>query len=219
MGKGNALGTVRAILFHVRHDAACPECRTPGVFVLAHELHQTDQLVRRRCAPWPRASCVASAGCVIRTGRLVLHSRPADARRGSASSGSFSYRAQLLLVLCHTACSAPSWVLCMGCLGSGDVQARKRNTAAGAGVSVLVSAAGLRRSAQPHRCASLSSRSCAPSMRVRAGAPRGAAPPRRWPEEHAKRAKEMQAKEARLRAILAQQRAERVQENSFRPSF
>jgi len=29
----------------------------------------------------------------------------------------------------------------------------------------------------------------------------------------------MQAKEARLRAILAQQRAERVQENSFRPSF
>jgi len=53
----------------------------------------------------------------------------------------------------------------------------------------------------------------------RAGAPRAAAPPRRWPEEHAKRAKEMQAKEARLRAILAQQRAERVQENSFRPSF
>ena len=50
VGKGNALGTVRAILFHVKADAACPECRTPGVFVLAHELQQTDHLLRKRCA-------------------------------------------------------------------------------------------------------------------------------------------------------------------------
>ena len=30
VGKGRALGTVRAILDHVEADAACPECRTPG---------------------------------------------------------------------------------------------------------------------------------------------------------------------------------------------
>ncbi len=56
VGKGNALGTVRAILFHVRAHAACPECRTPGVFVLAHELQQTDHLLRKRCAA-PCAAC------------------------------------------------------------------------------------------------------------------------------------------------------------------
>jgi hypothetical protein len=31
VGKGRALGTVRAILDHVDADAACPECRTPGL--------------------------------------------------------------------------------------------------------------------------------------------------------------------------------------------
>ena len=30
VGKGRALGTVKAILDHVPADAACPECRTPG---------------------------------------------------------------------------------------------------------------------------------------------------------------------------------------------
>ena len=30
VGKGRALGTVRAILDHVPAGAACPECRTPG---------------------------------------------------------------------------------------------------------------------------------------------------------------------------------------------
>lgn len=49
MGKGNALGTVRAVLDHVRADAPCPECRTPGVFVLARELRLVEQLLRKRC--------------------------------------------------------------------------------------------------------------------------------------------------------------------------
>lgn len=35
VGKGNALGTVRAILDHVDPEAACPECRTKGVYVRA----------------------------------------------------------------------------------------------------------------------------------------------------------------------------------------
>ena len=30
VGKGRALGSVRAILDHVHPEAACPECRTPG---------------------------------------------------------------------------------------------------------------------------------------------------------------------------------------------
>ena len=30
VGKGRALGTVKAILDHVPADSACPECRTPG---------------------------------------------------------------------------------------------------------------------------------------------------------------------------------------------
>lgn len=42
---------------------------------------------------------------------------------------------------------------------------------------------------------------------------------RRWPEEYAKRAEEMQAKEARLRAILARQRAQEKQQHSIRPAF
>ncbi|KAK9835065.1 hypothetical protein WJX81_008355 [Elliptochloris bilobata] len=88
VGKGNALGSVRAILYHVSAEAACPECRSVGMFVLAHELHQTEQLLRKR-----------------------------------------------------------------------------------------------------------------------------------WPEEYAKRAKELQAKEARLRSILARQRAQQKQEQSFRPAF
>ena len=49
VGKGNALGSVRAVLDHVRADAPCPECRTPGVFVLARELRLVEQLLRRRC--------------------------------------------------------------------------------------------------------------------------------------------------------------------------
>ncbi|CAL8468915.1 g8456 [Coccomyxa elongata] len=48
VGKGNALGTVRAILDHVREDAACPECRTIGVFVKAIELKATDKLIKQR---------------------------------------------------------------------------------------------------------------------------------------------------------------------------
>ena len=42
---------------------------------------------------------------------------------------------------------------------------------------------------------------------------------RRWPEEYAKRAEEMQAKEVRLRAILARQRAQQKQQQSIRPAF
>lgn len=49
VGKGNALGTVRAILDHVREDAACPECRTKGVFVKAIELKATEKLIKQRC--------------------------------------------------------------------------------------------------------------------------------------------------------------------------
>ena len=49
VGKGNALGTVRAILDHVDHSAACPECRTRGVFVNAMELKNTEKLIRQRC--------------------------------------------------------------------------------------------------------------------------------------------------------------------------
>ncbi|BDA43089.1 probable E3 ubiquitin-protein ligase BAH1-like 1 at C-terminar half [Coccomyxa sp. Obi] len=48
VGKGNALGTVRAILDHVREDAACPECRTVGVFVKAIELKATEKLIKQR---------------------------------------------------------------------------------------------------------------------------------------------------------------------------
>ena len=51
VGKGNALGTVRAILDHVPPGAACPECRTRGVFVFAIELKETERLIRQRCAP------------------------------------------------------------------------------------------------------------------------------------------------------------------------
>ena len=50
VGKGNALGTVRAILDHVPADAACPECRTRGVFVFAIQLKETERLIRQRCA-------------------------------------------------------------------------------------------------------------------------------------------------------------------------
>ena len=53
VGKGNALGSVRAILDHVRSDAPCPECRTPGVFVLARELRVVEQLLRKKCGTAP----------------------------------------------------------------------------------------------------------------------------------------------------------------------
>ena len=48
VGKGNALGTVRAILDHVNPDAACPECRTKGVYVFAVELKETEKLIKQR---------------------------------------------------------------------------------------------------------------------------------------------------------------------------
>lgn len=47
-GKGNAVGTVRAILDHVPSNACCPECRTKGVFVLAIELKETEKLIKQR---------------------------------------------------------------------------------------------------------------------------------------------------------------------------
>ncbi|CAL5221648.1 g3875 [Coccomyxa viridis] len=47
-GKGRALGSVRAILDHVHPEAACPECRTPGVFVFAIELPETEKLIKQR---------------------------------------------------------------------------------------------------------------------------------------------------------------------------
>ena len=51
VGKGNALGTVRAILDHVDPDSACPECRTKGVYVYAMELKETEKLIKKRCEP------------------------------------------------------------------------------------------------------------------------------------------------------------------------
>ena len=48
VGKGNALGTVQAILDHVPRDAACPECRTRGVFVAAIQLPETERLIKSR---------------------------------------------------------------------------------------------------------------------------------------------------------------------------
>jgi hypothetical protein len=48
VGKGNALGTVRAILDHVALEAACPECRTSGVFLHAIELKETERLIKQR---------------------------------------------------------------------------------------------------------------------------------------------------------------------------
>ena len=67
VGKGNALGTVRAILDHVEPSAACPECRTAGVFVSAMELKTTEKLIRQRRArmleiPSRAAPVVASPG-------------------------------------------------------------------------------------------------------------------------------------------------------------
>ena len=56
VGKGNALGTVRAILDHVDPDSACPECRTKGVYVYAMELKETEKLIKKRCAPSVTAS-------------------------------------------------------------------------------------------------------------------------------------------------------------------
>ncbi|KAK9918914.1 hypothetical protein WJX75_008012 [Coccomyxa subellipsoidea] len=52
VGKGNALGTVRAILDHVALEAACPECRTSGVFLHAIELKETERLIKQR---YPKA--------------------------------------------------------------------------------------------------------------------------------------------------------------------
>ncbi|CAL8465639.1 g5175 [Coccomyxa elongata] len=52
VGKGNALGTVRAILDHVDVNAACPECRTKGVFTRAIELKETERLIKQR---YPKA--------------------------------------------------------------------------------------------------------------------------------------------------------------------
>ncbi|CAK0780442.1 hypothetical protein CVIRNUC_005055 [Coccomyxa viridis] len=48
VGKGRALGTVKAILDHVPADSACPECRTPGVFVAAIQLTETENLIKQR---------------------------------------------------------------------------------------------------------------------------------------------------------------------------
>ena len=64
VGKGNALGTVRAILDHVDPEAACPECRTKGVYVFAMELKETEKLIRQRCSPCPPVlSLTAGATC------------------------------------------------------------------------------------------------------------------------------------------------------------
>ena len=48
VGKANALGTVRAILEHVAADAPCPECRTPGAFVMAMELKELGNAIKKR---------------------------------------------------------------------------------------------------------------------------------------------------------------------------
>ena len=66
VGKGNALGTVRAILDHVRLDAACPECRTKGVFSHAIELKTTEQLIKQRCAHSSKDHPLLCTCCTVR---------------------------------------------------------------------------------------------------------------------------------------------------------
>ena len=61
VGKGNALGTVRAILDHVDPDSACPECRTKGVYIHAMELKETEKLIKKRC----KSSVTASNAILI----------------------------------------------------------------------------------------------------------------------------------------------------------
>lgn len=60
VGKGNALGTVRAILDHVDPEAACPECRTKGVYVFAMELKETEKLIKQRYSPCPSVLSLTS---------------------------------------------------------------------------------------------------------------------------------------------------------------
>ncbi|CAL5224097.1 g6726 [Coccomyxa viridis] len=67
VGKGNALGTVRAILDHVDPDAACPECRTKGVYVFAMELKETEKLIRQR---YPKAWEERAADAKAKEARL-----------------------------------------------------------------------------------------------------------------------------------------------------
>lgn len=47
-GKANALGTIKAVLEHVPADSSCPECRTPGAFMMAMELKELCKLIQKR---------------------------------------------------------------------------------------------------------------------------------------------------------------------------
>ena len=67
VGKGNALGTVRAILDHVDPDSACPECRTKGVYVYAMELKETEKLIKKRC--WPPVTALPQMQRQLQHGR------------------------------------------------------------------------------------------------------------------------------------------------------
>ena len=91
VGKGNALGTVRAILDHVDPEAACPECRTKGVYVFAMELKETEKLIKQRCSPCPPntsgATCPEKA-CADSAKRIARVSpRPPHAARGLEVGG------------------------------------------------------------------------------------------------------------------------------------
>jgi hypothetical protein len=55
----------QAILENVPKDAACPQCRTRGVFAFAIQLHETERLIKQRCAVPPcRTLCsLACSAC------------------------------------------------------------------------------------------------------------------------------------------------------------
>jgi hypothetical protein len=95
---GNALGTVKALLQHAPHDAACPECRTAGVFRHARELKETDKLIRQRCAPRRAAGLRARAAPqqrvglahALSAGRAPLGGAGVRSLRGGYRSGPWS---------------------------------------------------------------------------------------------------------------------------------
>ena len=62
VGLGHALGILRALLQHSPADAACPECRTAGVFRKARVLKETHKLIRQRCAPAGLGMAVSGHG-------------------------------------------------------------------------------------------------------------------------------------------------------------
>ena len=87
VGKGNALGTVRAILDHVDPEAACPECRTKGVYVFAMELKETERLIKQRCRPCPSVLSLTSGAASVETLRSAQDRSRIASRPGHAATG------------------------------------------------------------------------------------------------------------------------------------